>query len=130
MSRYLLDTHVWLWMTTEPERLSTNTRAIVDDESNQLLLSTASTWEIAIKFALGKLALPDPPSIFIPEQLRQSTTTALNVELSHTLRVAELPDLHRDPFDRLIIAQAQILKTPIITADAKFDGYDVTLIAA
>lgn len=130
MSRYLLDTHVWLWMVTEPERLSADARVVIDNGADQLLLSTASTWEISIKYALGKLMLPRPPGEFIPQHLAASTTETLNVELAHTLRVADLPTLHRDPFDRLIIAQAQILSLPVITVDKKFDGYDVTLIPA
>lgn len=130
MSRYLLDTHVWLWAQANRARLRDTTLATLEDPNNELLLSAASTWEMAIKHRLGKLPLPEPPRDYVPDRMQRSRTTALPIELAHTLRVADLPDLHRDPFDRLIIAQAQVLNIPIITADAKFNGYDVTLIAA
>lgn len=130
MSRCLLDTHVWLWAQSDRSKLRASALALLTEPASELLLSAASAWEIAIKYAIGKLALPVPPKLYVPDRLRRSDTEAIPVELAHTLRAAELPDLHRDPFDRLIIAQAQILHLPIITADKKFDGYDVTLIAA
>lgn len=130
MTRFLLDTHVWLWMQTEPERIAAETRAIIDTVDNELLLSAASSWEIAIKYRIGKLPLPEPPHTYVPERLRRSDTTPLAVEHAHALRVAELPEHHKDPFDRLIIAQAQLLEMPVITADETFDSYEVDVIAA
>lgn len=128
--RVLLDTHVWLWMQTEPDRLSGDARTVIEDPDAELLLSAASAWEIAIKYRLGKLALPEPPDAYVPDRLRRSGTSALAVQHAHALRTAALPDNHRDPFDRLIIAQAQLLDVAVVTADAVFDAYDVSVIRA
>jgi len=126
--RYLLDTHIWLWMLTAPQRLSAAASRVVSDPSNELLLSAASGWEIAIKYRLGKLALPQPPATFIPDRLRRSGVQALAIEHDHAIRVADLPDHHRDPFDRLLIAQAHALRVPVLTVDPVFTSYDITLI--
>lgn len=130
MKRYLLDTHVWLWMQADPERLCDETRATVQDARNSILLSAASAWEIAIKYRLGKLPLPEAPASYVPDRMRRSGTSALPVEHAHALRTAQLPDHHRDPFDRLLIAQAQQLDLTIVTADEQLSAYDVSLIAA
>jgi PIN domain nuclease of toxin-antitoxin system len=130
VNRYLVDTHVWLWMQAEPDRLREETRAIVEDARHDLLFSAASAWEIAIKHRLGKLSLPEPPAAYVPDRIRRSGTTPLPVDHAHVLRTAELPDHHRDPFDRVLIAQAQLLGLTIITADGQFSSYDVALIAA
>ena len=98
---------------------------MVSDPSNELFLSAASAWEIAIKFVLGKLPLPLPPAEYVPRRLESSGTLSLPVETRHALRVADLPSHHRDPFDRLLIAQAQLEKLPILTSDQAFDAYDV-----
>jgi PIN domain nuclease of toxin-antitoxin system len=130
VSRYLLDTHIWLWMQAEPDRLGTTSRALVEDSANELLLSAASAWEIAIKYRLGKLPLPQEPATYVPDRMRRSGVTPLPVEHAHTLRTAELPDLHTDPFDRILIAQAQTLRVPIITVDEHIPAYDVAVITA
>jgi len=130
VSRYLLDTHVWLWMLAEPERLSPSARTAVSDTGSEVYLSAVSSWEIAIKHRLGRLVLPEPPARFVPDRMRRSGTTALSIEHDHVLRVAELPDHHRDPFDRLLIAQAQALRIPLVTADPVLSAYDVELLPA
>lgn len=130
MTRYLLDTHVWLWLQTTPERLRDDVGGLLADRTNTLLLSAASSWEIAIKYRLGKLALPEPPAEYVPDRMRLSGVTPLPVEHAHALRVAELPDHHNDPFDRLIIAQAQELAIPIVTADEQLSEYSVDLVLA
>lgn len=130
MSRYLLDTHIWLWMQTEPTRLSPGSRQLVEDTTNELFLSAASAWEIAIKFRIGKLPLPEKPATYVPDRMRRSGTSPLPVEHAHVLRTSELPDHHQDPFDRLLVAQAQILGIPIITVDDKISAYDVTIAPA
>lgn len=127
--RVLLDTHVWLWMLTEPELLG-NAIGVVEDGKNQLLLSAVSSWEIAVKYGLGRLELPTPPQVFVPERIRSSGVTPLSIEHSHTLAVAPLPHHHRDPFDRLLIAQSQVEEVPILTADKAFGDYEVELIPA
>jgi PIN domain nuclease of toxin-antitoxin system len=98
------------------------------DTGNERVLSAASTWEIAIKYSLGKLELPEPPSQFIPSRMALTLTSSLAVELGHTFHVAALPFHHRDPFDRLLIAQAQLENLPILTADDVFEQYDVEII--
>ncbi|OBI18107.1 twitching motility protein PilT [Mycobacterium sp. E2327] len=130
MRRYLIDTHVWLWLQSDPDRLRDETRAIVEEVRNTILLSAASAWEIAIKYRLGKLALPEAPASYVPDRMRRSGTFALPVDHAHVLRTAELPDHHRDPFDRVLVAQAQLLDLTIVTADAQLSAYDVAVIAA
>ncbi|MGB9304164.1 MAG: type II toxin-antitoxin system VapC family toxin [Mycobacterium sp.] len=130
MKRYLIDTHVWLWMQSDPDRLCDETRAIVQDVRTGILFSAASAWEIAIKYRLGKLPLPEPPASYVPDRMRRSGTSPLPVDHPHTLRTADLPDHHRDPFDRILVAQAQLLDLTIITADDQFSAYDVAVVAA
>ena len=125
--RFLVDTHCWLWLQASPERLAPEMLSQLADPDNELLLSAASSWEIAIKFALGKLPLPEPPAVYVPRRMAASGSRGLAVEHAHTLRVADLPTHHRDPFDRLLIAQAQIEKLTIVTVDRQFERYDVDL---
>ena len=128
--RLLLDTQVWLWMVATPERLAPPARALVTAADNELLLSAASAWEIAIKHALGKLTTPEPPDVFVPRLMAQLGITPLPVLHRHALHVATLPPRHRDPFDRLLVAQAQLEEVPILTADPAFGLYEVDLIPA
>ena len=128
--RILLDTQCWLWMAASPEKLSPHARALVRTTEHELYLSAASAWEIAIKHALGKLRLPQPPERYVPARSETLRTLPLPIDESHALRVAVLPSHHRDPFDRLLVAQAQIEDLPILTADPVFGRYDVEVIAA
>ena len=130
MRRFLLDTHVWLWLQTEPERVRQEVLERLRDPAQVLLLSAASSWEIALKHRLGKLPLPDAPDRYVPDRMRRSGTTGLAVEHAHALAVAALPDHHRDPFDRLLIAQARHLGVPLVSADPMLARYDVELIPA
>ncbi|MPZ88031.1 MAG: PIN domain-containing protein [Nitriliruptorales bacterium] len=123
--RLLVDTQSWLWMQAQPERLRTETLDLVLDPGNQLLLSAASAWEIAIKYALGKLPLPEPPHTYVPDRLRSSGVLPLAVTHHHSLAVADLPQHHRDPFDRLLIAQARLENLIILTSDRAFSAYPV-----
>ncbi len=127
MIQFLLDTHVWLWLQATPERVPVAIREALADEANELLLSAASSWEIAIKHGLGKLPLPEPPRMYVPDRMRRSGTLGLAVEHGHALAVADLPQLHGDPFDRLLIVQAQSLGLRLVTADAQLAEYDVEL---
>jgi PIN domain nuclease of toxin-antitoxin system len=127
--RILLDTHVWLWLQVSPERVSAANLELLAAPDTERLLSVASAWEIAIKFAIGKLPLPEPPSRYVPARMSTSATRPLHVSLQHALAVAELPRHHSDPFDRLLVAQAQAEKLPIMTADDKLAPYDVELLA-
>lgn len=128
--KVLLDTQAWLWIQVSPERFSREALELVEDLRNELLLSAASSWEIAIKFALGKLALPEPPAEYVPARLELSGTKALGVEHRHALHVATLPHHHRDPFDRLIVAQAQLEELPVLTSDPSVMRYDIETIPA
>jgi PIN domain nuclease of toxin-antitoxin system len=130
VTRYLLDTHVWLWLQTTPERLGDEVGELLANRTSILLLSAASGWEIAIKYRLGKLPLPEPPAEYVPDRMRLSGVMPLPIEHAHALRVAELPDHHNDPFDRLLVAQAQELAIPIVTADHQLSAYSVDLVLA
>ena len=122
--RLLLDTRVFLWLMTEPERLGPQL-ALVEDAENEVLLSAASSWEIAIKYQLGKLELPTDPARYVPDRLRSIGASPLAVEHSHALAVSSLPQLHRDPFDRLLVAQARLLRLLLLTADRPLADYPI-----
>jgi len=128
--RFLLDTHVFLWWFLEPERVSVRATKLLSGSEHVLLFSAASSWEIAIKYALRKLRLPEPPARYVPDRLARQGMTPLPVEHSHALRVSELPRHHSDPFDRLLIAQAQLEKAAVVTADPSFILYDVDILWA
>jgi PIN domain nuclease of toxin-antitoxin system len=130
MSKLLLDTHIWLWWFLEPNRLSSQAVRLMEDTDTTLFLSAASSWEIAIKYALKKLRLPEPPGRYIPTRLERGAVTPLPIEHAHALRVAELPHHHRDPFDRLLIAQAQLEGATLATADPRFLLYEVDVLWA
>jgi PIN domain nuclease of toxin-antitoxin system len=128
--RILLDTHCWLWQILEPERLTASVQDMLSDGGNETYLSVASMWEIIIKSSIGKLTLPLPPGEYIPSRLAAFGDLALTVEQPHVLRVAHLPPYHKDPFDRLLIAQAQSEGMSILTADALVAQYDVSILWA
>lgn len=122
--RYLADTHALLWYALEPERLSPTARQVMDDGTLPVLFSTASIWEMAIKISLKKLRLDASLSEFV-RALFQNGFELLPIQISHTARVAELEWNHRDPFDRLLIAQALDEDLAIITGDKAFEDYPV-----
>lgn len=122
--RLLLDTHVFLWLHTQPDRLADHL-ALLEDEHNDLLISAASTWEIAIKYAGGRLALPEPPERYVPVRIRAIGAEPLAIEHAHALAVAQLPSLHRDPFDRMLVAQAGVLGASLVTADPQVARYPI-----
>ena len=124
----LLDTHAFLWFIAGSNELSDKARELVEDENNRVFLSAASLWEMAIKVSLEKLTLSEPFETLIPEQLAINGVEILGITVAHTTQVARLPFHHRDPFDRLIIAQALEEQMPVISADATFDKYGVTRI--
>lgn len=126
----MLDTHVWLWMLTAPERLTQGVRELVTNEENLLYLSAASGWEIAIKFGLGKLPLPEPPRTYVPSRMTATGVSSLEVNMNHVLQVAELEHHHADPFDRVILCQSRIENMPLITADRALAAYDANIVWA
>ena len=126
--KVLLDTHTFLWWITDHPQLSPRVREIIGDGNNELFVSAASGWEIAIKAKLGRLQLPDEPQRFILEQLSLNAIQSLPIQMSHALHVFTLPDHHRDPFDRILISQAQLEGLPILTADPQIALYPVEII--
>jgi PIN domain nuclease of toxin-antitoxin system len=124
----LLDTHAFLWWITDDARLSSRVRELTGDSTNTLFLSAASGWEIAIKAQLGKLQLPDNLERYIADQLSLNGFESLPIQLRHALHVYTLPDLHRDPFDRILVAQSQLEQLPILTVDPQIARYGVDVI--
>jgi PIN domain nuclease of toxin-antitoxin system len=122
--KLLLDTHVFLWLQSSPKRLGGHL-GIVTDASNELSVSAASSWEIAIKYQIGRLELPEEPDRYVPSRIHMIGAQALAIEHSHALAVGTLPALHRDPFDRLLVAQAQLEGMTILTADEAVARYPV-----
>lgn len=123
----LLDTHIWLWMLADPERLG-SLRETIEDTSVTLLLSAASSWEIAIKNSIGRLPLPEPVETYVPSRIRASGVEPISIDHTHVLGVSRLPYHHRDPFDRLLVAQAQLRGVPIASADPQLQAYDVEVL--
>ena len=123
--RLLLDTHTFLWFIMGSSNLSANARAPVEDAANESLLSVASLWEMAIKVSLGKFTLSAPLDALIPQQLGSNGIELLGIQVAHAAAVSTLPFHHRDPFDRLLIAQAIVEGMPVVSADAAFDAYPV-----
>ncbi len=128
--RVLLDTQVWLWMLAVPERIGVDAQALIRAPGTNLLLSAASTWEIAIKTGLDKLELPGPVEEVVPQMIEETGVTPVPVLIHHTLGVSALPPHHRDPFDRLLVAQAQSEGVPIMTADRAISMYEVEVVPA
>jgi PIN domain nuclease of toxin-antitoxin system len=124
--RVLLDTHAFLWFLLQDSRLSKSADLVISDPANDIEISPASYWEIAIKVAINKYALPIPYQQFIEAQLTANDFRVLHIEPKHTAQLIKMPFHHRDPFDRLLIAQAQSENLPIVSADAKFDAYGVS----
>lgn len=126
----LLDTYCWLLWLTEPEKLSEQARQILESGSGAAFLSAASSWEIAVKYSIGKLDLPEPPEYFVLKRLARDNISSLPVQHIHALHVARLPYHHKDPFDRLIISQSIVEGLPVVTADRQFESYGVEIIWA
>jgi len=128
--KLLLDTHVLLWAASEPAQLSTELRDILEDGAQEVLVSVVTGWEIAIKQSLGKLELPRPAEQWVPEVLRRTGFDLAGVGLAAALRVRGLPWHHRDPFDRLLIAQAAEDGYTLVTRDEILGDYGVPILKA
>jgi len=126
--RAILDTHVFLWWNTDDSRLSPAAHDLIADGGNTLLLSAASAWEIAIKYARGRLILPEAPPRYVASRMEQHHIEPLPIQLAHALHVHDLPHYHSDPFDRLLVAQSQLERIPIVTGDAHMARYDITVV--
>ncbi len=123
--KYLLDTSVFLWSLGAEHKLNQKAHDLLSSSAAELYLSAASSWEIAIKFALGTLALPKPPSQFVPSAIGSLAIRSLDISHFHSLMAGELPPHHRDPFDRMLIAQARLENMVLLTADRAFLKYEV-----
>jgi len=128
--RVLLDTHVWLWMWGEPERLRNEARTIVEDPATELNVSAVSAWEIAAKHAAGRLRLPSSPEAWLTDPRHRRDMTELPITFEHAIRAGALPNHHRDPFDRMLVAQAQVERLVLLSADRKMAAYEVEAIRA
>lgn len=126
--RVLLDTHTFLWWNAADERLSDDARAIITDGRTEVLVSVASIWEVATKVAMGRLDIPDEVGRYVADRLERNHWSALPIAVEHAVRAATLPRIHLDPFDRMLVAQAQLEAVPILTTDAALTRYDVETI--
>lgn len=124
--RVLLDTHTLIWAVDSPSTLGTDARTALDDKGNELLLSAASIWELAIKIGLGKLRLSLPFLQWMSQAMADLELTVLPINVGYADVLTTLPHFHRDPFDRLIIAQAMVEQVPVISRDPAFDAYPIT----
>ena len=122
--KFLIDTHTFLWFIIDSAKLSNDALDLLESDS-ELLISTASLWEMAIKVSIGKLLLPQPYNKFIAQQLKVNCIDKLPIRLSHLTTVSTLPLHHRDPFDRMIIAQAIVENLSVVSADTAFDSYPI-----
>ncbi len=126
--KVLIDTHVFLWWITDSPKLSENARKTIASSKNQVYVSAASGWEISIKASIDRLTLPESPEKFVPEQLRVNAFSQLPIELYHALYTIRLPRHHRDPFDRILIAQSILEKMSLVTKNETFSKYDVDIL--
>ena len=122
----LLDTHAFLGFVWDDPQLSASAKALIEDPANRKLVSVASCWEIAIKVGNGKLTLDAPSAVFVPRELAGNGFELLEITLAHATAVETLPQHHKDPFDRLLIAQVRIEGIAIVSVDTAFDPYGVT----
>ncbi|MBD2592789.1 type II toxin-antitoxin system VapC family toxin [Nostoc spongiaeforme FACHB-130] len=122
---FLMDTHTFIWYVTENLRLSNQVLELINDEDNKIFLSIASIWEMGIKQGIGKLTFNLPLEMLITQQISINDFSVLDIKISHVSTVSQLPLHHRDPFDRMLIAQAIVENLPILSADTIFDAYSV-----
>lgn len=126
--RALLDTHAFLWWNMDDPQLSATARDFIAEGANEIFLSAATAWEIAVKCNRGRLELPEPPERYVAGRMSHYGFQALPIQISHALHVAGLPTIHQDPFDRLLVAQSRLEGLPIITGDREIARYPVAVI--
>ncbi|ALF52650.1 twitching motility protein PilT [Nostoc piscinale CENA21] len=119
----LMDTHTFIWYVTDNVRLSNQVLELINDDDNKVFLSIASIWEMGIKQGIGKLTFNLPLEMLITQQISVNDFSVLDIKISHVSTVSQLPLYHRDPFDRMLIAQAIVENLPILSADTIFDAY-------
>jgi PIN domain nuclease of toxin-antitoxin system len=128
--RVLVDTHVWLWMWGEPRKLRSEARDVLEDSSTTIVVSAVSAWEIAVKEAAGRLRLPGSAATWLADTRHLADVEPLSITFAHAARAGALPPIHRDPFDRMLVAQAQIDHLVIATADPRVAAYEVDTLRA
>jgi len=121
----LLDTHAFLWLVTDHPRLSATAKSVFLDNDNELLVSAATSFEIAVKHSLGKLVLREPPETFLRNRIFANALMPFPITIEHCLPLAKLPFHHRDPFDRLLVAQALSENLPLLSADDQLSAYGI-----
>jgi len=126
--KVLIDTHTMIWLDGVPSMLSTVAAAICVDPNNELIISMVSLWEIQIKLQLGKLTLHSTLEGIVERQFMQNRARLVSIEFEHVLELAKLPALHRDPFDRMLIAQARVEQAVLLTKDAQLAQYPIQTI--
>jgi len=124
----LLDTHIFIWYSVNADKLSKSALDAINDEENLLYLSQASIWEMQIKQNLGKLVLPSDIKSIVKKQLEVNAFELLQIKNEHFWQLADLPKLHKDPFDRLLVCQAQIESLTMVTCDSKISGYGIDVL--
>ena len=126
--RYLLDTHAFLWFVLDVKRISTKAKSIIEDSKNEIYFSAASAWEMSIKTKLGRLKLGGNLEAFIIEQLTANSFGPLTITITHALYTEKLPQIHKDPFDRMMISQSKLENLVLITGDKKIREYKVPIV--
>jgi PIN domain nuclease of toxin-antitoxin system len=126
--RALLDAHAFIWWVLDMPNLSDESRRVLADGANEILVSVASSYEIVYKAEQGRLTLPEAPGDYVRSRIAANGFTSLPIGFAHALRAGALPRIHGDPFDRILVAQAQIEGIPIVTADPAISRYDVETI--
>ena len=125
--KLLLDTHTFLWWITDDPQLSTKARELIGDGHNILYWSAASSWEVSIKYALGRMPLPEAPEQFLPAEIGKNRLESLPIIDAHAFQAGQLPHHHRDPFDRMLVAQAQVESLALLSNDQQLNHYDVEI---
>lgn len=126
--KYLLDTHAFLWFISNDNRLSKKANALIRDRSNELYFSSASAWEISIKAGLGRLSIKDEMESFLLDQLSENGILSMPITIPHAAYISKLPEIHKDPFDRILVAQSIIEEMPLISRDRTVKKYDVNVL--
>jgi PIN domain nuclease of toxin-antitoxin system len=126
--RYLLDTHAFLWFVTDDSRISPKAKSIIKDNHNEIYFSAASAWEMSIKSRLGRLTIEGELEPFIVQQLAENSFSPLSITISHSIYTSTLPEIHKDPFDRMIIAQSKVENMSLISKDKNIKKYKVPIV--
>lgn len=126
--KYLLDTHAFLWFVSDDSRLSPRARSIIKDRNKEVYFSAASAWEMSIKIRLGRLTIEEELEPFIVKQLAENNFSTLSITVLHSLYTSKLPEIHKDPFDRMIIAQSKLENMSLISKDKNIKKYKVPMV--